>query len=138
MLQKAIEFACKALAGQFSENGEPYIEHSMRIMRQMDTEKEKMVAILHDVLEDSQTSIYDLQEAGFPHDVIECVDQLTRNNDVTYFEYIDDIATNDICTKIKLAEIEDNKDINRVKKLSFQTYSIDTRCQKVRDILTNR
>ena len=138
MLQKAIEFACKVLAGQYSENGEPYIEHSIRIMNQMDNDTERMVAILHDVLEDSQTSIYDLKAAGFPRDVIECVEQLTRKNDVTYFEYIDDISTNDICTKVKLAEIEDNKDINRVKKLSFQTYSIETRCQKVRDILTNR
>lgn len=137
MLEKAIEFARKALDGQYV-NGEPYINHSLRIMEQMSTETEKMVAVLHDVLEDSQYSIYDLKECGFPREVIECVDQLTRNNDVTYFEYIDDISTNEICSKVKLAEIEDNKDVNRVNKLSFQTYSIETRCNKVKEILNNR
>lgn len=137
MLEKAIAFARKALDGQYV-NGEPYINHSLRIMEQMSTETEKMVAVLHDVLEDSQYTIYDLKEWGFPREVIECVEQLTRNNDVTYFEYIDDISTNEICSKVKLAEIEDNKDVNRVNKLSFQTYSIETRCNKVREILNNR
>lgn len=138
MLQKAIDFAKKALEGQTSENGEPYINHSLRIMDQMDTDTEKIVAVLHDVLEDSPRSIYDLKELGMSREIIDCVEQLTRKNDMTYFEYIDDIATNDICTKIKLAEINDNKDINRVRKLSFQTYSVEKRCEKVREILTNR
>lgn len=138
MLQKAIDFAKKALEGQKGENGEPYINHSIRIMEKMDTETEKTVAILHDVLEDSPCSIYDLKELGMPREVIDCVEQLTRKNDMTYFEYIDDIATNDICTKIKLAEIDDNQDINRVRKLSFQTYSVEKRCEKVREILSNR
>ena len=135
MLKKAIEVASKALAGQTSSNGEPYINHSLRIMNKMATETEKMVAVLHDVLEDSQCSVNDLKACGFPREVIDCVEQLTRNNDVTYFEYIDDISTNEICTKIKLAEIDDNKDEKRVNKLSFQTYSIETRCQKVKEIL---
>ena len=138
MLQKAIDFAKKALEGQPSENGEPYINHSLRIMDQMDTDTEKIVAVLHDVLEDSPRNIFDLKELGVSREVIDCVEQLTRKNDMTYFEYIDDIATNDICTKIKLAEINDNKDINRVRKLSFQTYSVEKRCEKVREILTNR
>lgn len=138
MLEKAIAFAKKALEGQYDSKGEPYINHSLRVMDKMTTETEKMVAVLHDVLEDSQCSIHDLHACGFPREVIECVEQLTRKNDVTYFEYIDDIATNDICSKVKLAEIDDNKDVNRVNKLSFQTFSIDTRCDKVREILNNR
>ena len=138
MLQKAIDFAKKALEGQTSENGEPYINHSLRIMDQMDTDTEKIVAVLHDVLEDSPRNIFDLKELGVSREVIDCVEQLTRKNDMTYFEYIEDIATNAICTKIKLAEINDNKDINRVRKLSFQTYSVEKRCEKVREILTNR
>lgn len=135
MLQKAIDFATKALAGLKSSDGEPYINHSVRVMNRMDTEDEKIVAILHDVLEDTSYTTYDLKDAGFPKNIIECVEQLTRQNDVTYFEYIDDVSTNEICKKVKLAEIEDNKDINRVNKLSFQTYSIDMRCNKVKEIL---
>lgn len=137
MLQKAIDFATKALEGLKSSDGEPYINHSVRVMNQMDTEDEKIVAILHDVLEDTSCTTYDLKDAGFSKNIIECVEQLTRQNDVTYFEYIDDISTNEICKKVKLAEIDDNKDINRVNKLSFQTYSIDMRCDKVKEILNN-
>lgn len=135
MLQKAIDFAKKAFEGYVSDNGEPYFNHSLRVMEQMSTTEEKMVAILHDVLEDTPYTVYDLRDAGFPKNVISCVEQLTRENDVTYFEYIDDISTNEICTKVKLAEIKDNKDVNRVRKLSFQTYSLDSRCEKVRQIL---
>lgn len=138
MLEQAIRVAQQALKGIYSETGEPYIEHAFRIMNQMDTETEKVVAILHDVVEDSQCTLSDLRALKFPREVIDCVDQLTRKNDMTYFEYIDDISTNDLCTKIKLAEIDDNKDYFRVRKLSFQTYSIDDRCKKAKDILLNR
>lgn len=136
MLQKAIDFATKAFEGMTDIDGSsPYINHSIRIMEQMNTEEEKMIAVLHDVLEDTHFTVYDLEDEGFPASVIECVDQLTRENDVTYFEYIDDISTNEICRKIKLLEIDDNKDINRVNKLSFQTYSLEDRCKKVKDLL---
>ena len=60
----------------------------------------------------------------------------TAKSDFTYFEYIEDIATSEVCKKVKLAELEDNQDIVRVNKLSFKTYSIEARCKKVREILS--
>lgn len=136
MLDKAIKFATKAFAGRTEENGEPYINHALRVAEKMDTEFEKVVAVLHDVLEDSDCSVHDLQDAGFSREVIECVEQLTRKSDYTYFEYIEDIATCDVCKKVKLAELEDNRDIVRVNKLSFKTYSLDARYKKAQEILT--
>lgn len=136
MLDKAIKLATKVFAGQTDENGAPYIDHALRVSEKMDTEFEKTVAVLHDVLEDTDCTIHDLQDAGFSREVIECVEQLTRKSDFTYFEYIEDIATSDICKKVKLAELEDNQDVVRVNKLSFKTYSLDARCKKAVEILT--
>jgi len=135
MLDIAIKLATKAFAGK-TENGEPYINHALRVADKMDTEFEKTVAVLHDILEDSECSVHDLQDAGFSREVIECVEQLTRKSDFTYFEYIEDIATSDVCKKVKLAELEDNKDVVRVNKLSFKTYSLDARLKKAEEILT--
>ena len=136
MLDNAIKFASKVLNGHTDEKGEPYINHAMRVADKMDTEFEKIVAVLHDVLEDTDCSIHDLQDAGFSREVIECVEQLTRKSDFTYFEYIEDISTSEVCKKVKLAELEDNQDIVRVNKLSFKTYSLEARCKKVREILS--
>lgn len=136
MLDHAIKFASKAFNGRTDEKGEPYINHAIRVADKMDTELEKIVAVLHDVLEDSDCTVYDLQDAGFSREVIEYVEQLTRKSDFTYFEYIEDVATSDICKKVKLAELEDNQDVVRVNKLSFKTYSLEARCKKVEEILS--
>ena len=136
MLDKAIKLATKVFAGQTDENGAPYIDHALRVCEKMDTEFEKTVAVLHDVLEDTDCTIHDLQDAGFSREVVECVEQLTRKSDFTYFEYIEDIATSDVCKKVKLAELEDNQDVVRVNKLSFRTYSLEARCKKAVEILT--
>lgn len=136
MLDKAIKLATKVFAGQTDENGAPYIDHALRVSEKMDTELEKTVAVLHDVLEDTDCTVHDLQDAGFSREVVECVEQLTRKSDFTYFEYIEDIATSDICKKVKLAELEDNQDVVRVNKLSFKTYSLTARCEKAVEILT--
>ena len=71
MLHKAIEIAEQALAGMTDQNGQPYIEHARRVMDAMDTEEEKIVAILHDVVEDTEMSLKDLMDEGFSHEVVE-------------------------------------------------------------------
>lgn len=74
MLDNAIKFASRVFNGRTDEKGEPYINHAMRVADKMETEFEKIVAVLHDVLEDTDCSIHDLQDAGFAREVIECVD----------------------------------------------------------------
>lgn len=101
----------------------------------MDTEEEKIVAVLHDVLEDTEMSIQDLCEYGFSREVLEAVGILTKRSDMTYFDYIDDIHCSELASKVKIAEIEDNKDVRRVKKMSFQTYTLDYRAKKALAIL---
>lgn len=135
MLQKAIELATAALNGITDEHGRPYIEHAMRVMMKMDTEEEKMVAVLHDVAEDTEMTIRDMECYGFPRSVLEGVEILTKRRDMTYFDYIDDISCSPVAAKVKIAEIEDNRDVFRVNKMSFQTYSLEERADKALKIL---
>lgn len=138
MLEKAIQIASEALASLTDDKGFPYIDHAMRVMDRMETEEEKIVAVLHDVVEDSEVSLRDLQEEGFSAHVLEAVGMLTKRKDMTYFDYIDDISCNELASKVKAAEIEDNQDIIRVQKMSFQTYSIKDRATRALDILCGR
>ena len=135
MLQKAIELAAAALSGITEDNGNPYINHAMRVMDKMDTEEEKTAAVLHDVVEDTEMTVRDLERYGFPRTIIDTVEQLTRRRDMTYFDYIDDISCCPLATKIKIAEIEDNLDVFRVRKMSFKTYSLEERAEKALGIL---
>lgn len=135
MLEKAMKLAQEALKDLTNEDGTPYYEHALRVMERMDTEDEKIVAILHDVLDDTPVLLADLKEMGFKRSILECLDQLRRSNDMTYFEYIEDVATNPVAVKVKLAELDDNQDVFRVKKLSFQTFSIKERVKRAKDIL---
>ena len=135
LLEKAMKIAEEALKSLKNEDGTPYYEHALRVMERMDTENEKIVAVLHDVLEDTSVQLVDLKEAGFTGEILECLDQLRRRSDMTYFEYIEDVATNPVTAKIKLAELDDNQDVFRVKKLSFQTFSIEERVKRARKIL---
>lgn len=127
MLQKAMEIAKRALAGMTDQNGRPYIEHARRVMDRMDTEEEKTVAILHDVVEDTEMTLKDLMDEGFSRTVIDTLDQLTKRKDMTYDEYIEDISCSPLASKVKLAELEDNMDVVRVNKMSFKTYSLGER-----------
>ncbi|MCI8949726.1 MAG: GTP pyrophosphokinase [Lachnospiraceae bacterium] len=135
MLQKAIEVATEALKGKEDQTGRPYVEHALRVMEKMDTEEEKIVAVLHDVLEDSELSMGDLKLYGFSKTVLEAVEQLTKRKDMTYYEYIEDISCSELASKVKVAEVDDNKDVVRVNKMSFKTYSLEERAQKTIKLL---
>ena len=100
-LSTAIEFATAALAEKTDDKGSPYINHALRVMEKMDTEEEKMAAVLHDVVEDTEITLQDLCDAGFSREVVETVEILTKRLDMTYFDYIDDIRWSEMASKIK-------------------------------------
>ena len=137
MLSRAIDVAKEAFSGKKDDNGHPYVDHALRVMDKMDTEEEKTVAVLHDVVEESEVSLHELQAMGFSREVVEAVGILTKRNDMTYFDYIDDIRCSELASKVKVAEIEDNLDMPRVRKMSFQTYTPQLRAKKALAILKN-
>lgn len=114
-LERAISIAVEAHKGQKDKAGQPYILHPLRIMFSMNTESEKIAAVLHDLVEDCEGWNFDrLQAEGFNSEVIEAVKLLTRDPKTGYDEYIEKIKENRIALKVKLADLEDNMDIRRI------------------------
>ena len=117
MIDTALSLAIEAHKGQRDKSGKAYILHPLRIMAKMTTEEEQSVAILHDVLEDSDFQLSDLLSAGIPVDVCRAVELLTRIDGQDYERYIDDIAQNTLARRVKIADIEDNINVLRLRDL---------------------
>lgn len=118
-LEKAIKIAIEAHKNQVDLSGEPYIEHIYRVALSVNGGKdERIVAFLHDVVEDSDMTINDLRAAGFEERIIEAVDILTKREGQPYDSYIDRISTNKIAIAVKVADLKDNMNITRLKSLN--------------------
>ena len=120
--KKAILLAYRAHENQVDKAGLPYILHPVHLAEQMDTEEECMVALLHDVVEDTDITFEEL-EKEFPKTVIDALKLLTHDKETDYMEYIQKIKTNPIATKVKLADLKHNSDTSRldeetIKKLN--------------------
>jgi (p)ppGpp synthase/HD superfamily hydrolase len=114
MLDKAVLIAAEAHLGQKDKMDRPYILHPLRMMLRFQSEAEMIVAVLHDVIEDSPDWSFDrLRQEGFSEEIIEAVDHLTRREDETYEEFTERAGQNALARKVKLADLEDNMDIRR-------------------------
>ena len=114
LLEKAILMAIQAHQGQQDWAGRPYILHPFRAMLSLETEDEMIVAVLHDVVEDTALTLGDLREAGFSEDVLAAVDCLTRRDDETYEEFIERIVPNPLAVRVKQADLVDNMNLLRI------------------------
>ncbi len=112
MTIKAMKIAYEAHAGQVDYNNVPYIFHPYHLAEQMDDEISCTVALLHDVVEDTDLTIEDLEQE-FPKAVTEIVKLLTHDESVDYFDYIRGIKTNPIAIKVKLEDLKHNSDETR-------------------------
>ena len=117
-LGRAIELAKQHHKGQTDKAGKPYIEHPLRVMNQMKSEKEKIVAVLHDIVEDTDISLNDLKNEGFSEEVVSAVECLTKQDGENYDSYIERISFNPLAVKIKLADLEDNRDLTRLPQVT--------------------
>ena len=115
LTNKAIKMAYDAHHGSVDKSGIPYVFHPYHIAEQMDCEISVCVALLHDVIEDTDVSFSLIEEMGFPKQVIESLKLLTRDEVTSYEEYIQKIkdSNNDIAIKVKLADLRHNSDISR-------------------------
>ncbi|MCL5271248.1 MAG: HD domain-containing protein [bacterium] len=116
-LEKALEIALKAHRGQKDKAGAPYILHPLRVMMRMEEPLVMIAALLHDVIEDSETSLDDLRQAGIPQEVIEAVTALSRRSGESYEEFVMRAGANVIARKVKLADLKDNMDMARLSDL---------------------
>ena len=104
----------KAHAGKTDKSGLPYVHHPFHLAEQMDDEDSTVVALLHDVVEDTDYTIGDIKGMGFGDAVVEALKLLTHDPAVPYMDYIKAIADNPLAKKVKLADLEHNSDITRL------------------------
>jgi hypothetical protein len=112
-LEVAIQIAVKAHAGQRDKQGEPYITHPLRLMARVQGEPAQIVAVLHDVVEDTTTTLDDLRAAGFSEDILAALQCVTHDKHVPYADYVIRIAGNPIARQVKMADLEDNSRLDR-------------------------
>lgn len=113
-LERAIEIAAKAHAGQVDKAGQPYVLHPLRMMLAVTTPEACMAAVLHDVVEDTAVTLDELRAEGFSASVLEAVDALTKREGEDYEACIRRVAPNPIAREVKLADLRDNSDLSRI------------------------
>ena len=118
MLEKAMILAATAHMGQLDKGGNPYILHPVRVMLRCNTLEEKIVAMLHDTLEDSDLTADDLVKEGFSKEIVDAVVTLTRKTEENYMEHIQKVSKNPLATTVKLSDLADNMDLNRLPGLT--------------------
>jgi (p)ppGpp synthase/HD superfamily hydrolase len=117
-LEKALSIAAQAHEGQRDKAGAPYILHPLRVMLKMKTEDEMIVAVLHDVIEDSDLTIDLLRQEGFASEILDVLECLTRSDDEEYGKFIERIKRNPLAIKVKIADLEDNLEVARLKEVT--------------------
>ncbi|MCD8037357.1 MAG: HD domain-containing protein [Clostridiales bacterium] len=136
LINKAIELAAKAHDGQLDKAGKPYIFHPLRVMLNVSGgEYEQCAAVLHDVLEDTDTTAGNLEAEGFPKEIIEAVCLLTRIEGGDYMEYVRRLKSNPIAKAVKLSDLADNMDMSRIKNPTARDFERLEKYKKARAIL---
>jgi (p)ppGpp synthase/HD superfamily hydrolase len=134
-LERAIEIAASAHAGQVDKAGAPYVLHPLRMMLRMSDNQARMVAVLHDVIEDTPWSLEQLREQGFADSVLTAVDALTRRQGETYEAFILRAASDPIARLVKIADLEDNSDLSRFASPSDKDRSRIEKYQRALQVL---
>lgn len=124
LLDIAINIAVNAHSGQVDKADQPYILHPLRVMFALDNEKDKIVGVLHDVIEDTNITYEYLISNGFGGEIeiLEALRSVTRKENETYEEFINRVALNPIGKRVKLADLQDNMDISRLPNPTEKDY----------------
>ncbi len=135
-LERAISIAVEAHRGQKDRYGAPYILHPLRVMARVSDHLAKTVAILHDVVEDTDWTLIDLRREGFSRDILEALDAVTKRDSEKYEHFVQRSAANPLGRRVKLADLEDNMDIRRMPRITPQDRARLAKYLKAWTILT--
>ena len=112
--KKALRLCFEAHKDQVDKGGSPYVFHPFHLAEQMKDESSTIVALLHDVVEDTDYTFADLRHMGFESEVIEALRLMTHDENIPYMEYIEKIRENPIARAVKLADLKHNSDLTRL------------------------
>ena len=136
MFDLALSIAKKAHKGQYDKAGVDYIEHPLFVASLVDTQEEKAVALLHDVLEDSPYTAEELILAGLPETVVTAVQVLTKKKGQDYQQYLELVKSNPIARCVKLADLKHNSDLSRLATITEKDMERFEKYKKAIDYLS--
>lgn len=116
--EKAMLIAEKVHKGQVDKAGMPYINHPVRVERRCTRQEDRLVALLHDTIEDGDIASEYLLLVGFSQEVVDAVLSVSRKRGEDYFEFIQRCKANPIGRRVKICDLEDNMDITRLNDLT--------------------
>lgn len=117
-LEDAVSIAALAHRSQKDKAGAPYLLHPLRMMLRMKSEAAMMAAVLHDVVEDTDWTLEQLREHGFSDEVLEAIECLTHRSGESYEEFVERVEKNQMAREVKIADLEDNMNIQRIGQIS--------------------
>lgn len=116
MTNKAIKLMFEKHKNQVDKAGIPYVFHPFHLAEQMNDENETLVALMHDLVEDTDVTFEDLAGMGFQGEVIEAIKLLTHDKSVEYLDYVKKLSGNALARKVKIADLEHNMDPSRLSE----------------------
>ena len=135
--EKAYEIAKKDHLGQVDKAGEDYIKHPEKVASFVKTDEEKAVAYLHDVIEDTELTLEDLNKYDFSKEVLEAVDIITKKRGEDYQSYLNSVKKNKLARAVKLADLRHNSDLTRLIKVTEKDIKRKEKYQKAIDFLNS-
>ena len=125
MTKKAINLMFEKHKDQYDKSGLPYVFHPFHVAEQMEDEDTTIVALLHDIVEDTDTTFEDLKEMGFSDTVIDALRLMTHDKNVDYYDYVEMISKNPIARKVKIKDLEiSNTSIDNIVARLYREYKI--------------
>ena len=128
--KKALKLCFEAHKEQVDKSGMPYVFHPFHLAEQMKTEETTVVALLHDLVEDTDYTIEDLMSMGFSKSITDAIALMTHANDVEYMDYVREIKNNPIAKAVKLADLKHNSDLSRLDVINEKALQRKEKYQK--------
>ncbi|MCR5230966.1 MAG: GTP pyrophosphokinase [Solobacterium sp.] len=138
LTSKAAKLMFEKHREQTDKSGLPYVFHPWHVAESMTNEYETCAALLHDVLEDTDTTAEDLLKEGFPQEVVDALVLLKHDEGLSYDEYIKRMAGNPICRAVKLSDLRHNADLTRLAAVTEKDLRRREKYLKYIDFLTGK
>lgn len=134
-LEKAIALAATQHAGQLDKGGQPYILHPLRLILQFSNPTLQIIAVLHDILEDTATTAEDLKALGFSAEIIQAIQALTKQTGESRLEAAKRTTLNPLATQVKYVDVLDNMNLSRINNPTARDFARLEEYKEVLEIL---
>ncbi len=137
LTKKALKLCFEAHKNQVDKTGMPYVFHPFHLAEQMKDEITTICALLHDVVEDTDYTINNLENMGFPKEATEALNLLTHDESVPYMDYVKELSSNPIAKAVKIADLMHNSDSTRLDVIDEWSLKREEKYKKALDFLNN-